>query len=205
MILPAAFSTVSLITVYAVFLGYLLGSIPFGLLLTKFAGAGDIRNVGSGNVGATNVLRTGRKGIAALTLLLDVGKGWAAVLIAALLWGNDVALWTALFAVLGHNFPIWLGFKGGKGVSTSLGVLLGVHWPIALICLGTWFAAAVIGRISSLAAILALAALPLYAAWLAGPDIVLLAAILAILGIARHHANLRRLLRGEESKISFGS
>lgn len=200
-----ALSTLGLLTPYGALLGYLLGSVPFGLLLTQIVGAGDIRDVGSGNVGATNVLRTGRKGIAALTLSLDVAKGFAAVFVATVLWDGDSGIWAAMFAVLGHNFPLWLKFKGGKGVATSLGVLIGVHWPIALLCLATWIIAAVVGRISSLAALLSFAALPLYAAWFGGTKIVALALALAILGIIRHHANLRRLLRGEESKIALRS
>jgi glycerol-3-phosphate acyltransferase PlsY len=197
---PEVFSSLSLSTIYAVLFGYGLGSIPFGLLLTRLAGHGDLRDVGSGNVGATNVLRTGSKGIAALTLILDAGKGAAAVLIVAH-WSADLAVWAALFAVIGHNFPVWLRFKGGKGAAASLGVLLAVHWPFALLCFATWIAIVVVGRISSLAAILSFAVSPLYAAWFAGPDVVPLVSILAVLGSARHYQNLRRLLRGQESKI----
>src|SRR5262245_4781677 len=130
-------------------LGYLLGSIPFGVLLTRSAGLGDLRKVGSGNIGATNVLRTGRKDIAALTLILDMLKGTAAVLIAAYLWGRHAALAAALGAFLGHLFPVWLGFNGGKGVATYLGVLLGLAWPFAAVFAATWLVVALITRYSS--------------------------------------------------------
>ncbi len=189
-------------------LAYLVGSIPFGLLLTKAAGLGDIRTIGSGNVGATNVLRTGNKKIAALTLLLDGGKGALAVALANL-WGGDLApelasqlaIVAGLMAVVGHNFPLWLKFKGGKGVATTLGVLLAIAWPVGIAACLTWLAVAIILRYSSLAAIVAFAASPFYAWWLADENITVLAALLAVLGIARHHANIRRLLKGEESRI----
>ncbi len=191
--------------------GYLAGSIPFGLLLTALAGAGDVRKIGSGNIGATNVLRTGRKGLAAATLVLDGAKGAVAVLIAGL-WGPDLALLAGLGAVLGHLFPVWLKFKGGKGVATTLGVLLAVDWPVGLAACATWLIVAAVARFSSLAALIAIAAAPFYAWYLPllwapanvlGGDlqIVQLAGVLAVLVWAKHHENIRRLLRGEEPRI----
>jgi glycerol-3-phosphate acyltransferase PlsY len=180
--------------------GYLLGSIPFGLLLTKWAGLGDIRKLGSGNIGATNVLRTGHKGLAALTLLLDGGKGAAAVLIGGH-WGPDMMLFAGGGAMLGHLFPVWLRFKGGKGVATALGVLLALDWRIgALACL-TWLAVAFLTRYSSLAALLALAAAPVYAYFFATYTLAQFALALALLVWIRHYQNIRRLLRGEETRI----
>ncbi len=181
--------------------GYVLGSIPFGLVLTRLAGLGDIRKIGSGNIGTTNVLRAGRKDLAAATLILDAGKGAAAVLIAAH-WGPDMALIAALGAMLGHLYPIWLRFKGGKGVATALGVLLALAWPAGLAACATWLLAAALFRYSSLSALLSLAAAPLYV-WVFTGDLQLvqLATIVALLVWARHHANIRRLLKGEESKI----
>ena len=185
-------------------LAYLIGSIPFGLLLTRAAGLGDIRAIGSGNIGATNVLRTGKKGLAALTLLLDAGKGALCVL-AARRFGADMAAAAALAAVLGHMFPPWLRFQGGKGVATAAGVLLAYLWPVALAALATWLVLIVITRYSSLAAIVAAISAPLYAWWLAGanrPTWVVLA--LALLVLVRHAANIRRLWRGEESRVALG-
>jgi glycerol-3-phosphate acyltransferase PlsY len=180
--------------------GYLVGSIPFGLLLTRLTGKGDIRAIGSGNIGATNVLRTGSKGLAALTLLLDGGKGAAAALFMGQ-WGLDFALLAGLFAVIGHDFPIWLRFKGGKGVATTIGVLLALAWPVGLVTCAVWLAVAVIFRYSSLAALVSLAASPFLMAWLAGTPQTVIAALMALLAFARHHENIRRLLKGEESKI----
>lgn len=181
--------------------GYLLGSVPFGLVLARLAGFGDIRSIGSGNIGATNVLRTGSKPLAFATLLLDGGKGAVAALICAAAIGPDAGLVAGFAAVLGHNFPVWLGFKGGKGVATTLGVLIAAAWPVGIAACLTWFAMAVVFRYSSLAAIIALASSPFWAYWLSGGGMVALAAALAILGIARHHANIRRLLHGAEPKI----
>lgn len=200
--MPEAFYTFSEFQLYAAAVGYLLGSIPFGLLLVKAAGAGDIRTVGSGNVGATNVLRTGKKGMAALTMILDAAKGSAAVGIAvAAGWGPESAIWAALFAVLGHDFPVWLKFKGGKGVATTLGVVLVLSWPVALLSLAVWILTVAILKISSVAALLALAAAPVLGIWMADTNLVVLMALLALLGYVRHHQNIARILRGEESRI----
>jgi acyl phosphate:glycerol-3-phosphate acyltransferase len=182
-------------------LGYLFGSIPFGLILTRFAGLGDIRRIGSGNIGATNVLRTGNRGLAAATLLLDGGKGAAAVLVAAWLGGHDAVLWAGGGAVLGHAFPVWLGFKGGKAVATSYGVLIAAAWPVGLCAGAIWLAMAAMGRISSLAALVSFALAPLLAAALADATVVKLALVIAVLVFARHHTNIRRLLAGTEPRI----
>ncbi|MGO8917107.1 MAG: glycerol-3-phosphate 1-O-acyltransferase PlsY [Stellaceae bacterium] len=182
-------------------LAYLLGSIPFGLVVTRLGGYGDIRRIGSGNIGATNVLRTGSKALAALTLLLDAGKGAVAVLIAEQ-FGPDMAAYAAAFAFLGHLFPVWLGFKGGKGVATTLGILLAYAWPVALAAAATWLAVAALTRYSSLAALVAALLAPLYA-WLFTREFqpTEVVAFLAVLVILRHHANIRRLVRGKESRI----
>jgi acyl phosphate:glycerol-3-phosphate acyltransferase len=182
-------------------LGYVLGSIPFGLLLTRAAGLGDIRAIGSGNIGATNVLRTGRKTLAASTLLLDAGKGAAAVLITRAVAGSDAALWAGFGAVLGHLFPVWLGFKGGKGVATGYGVLIAAAWPVGLAAGAVWLLTAALLRRSSLAALLSYAAAPFLAWALASPGSVKLAAAIAVLVFVRHHANIRRLLAGTEPRI----
>ncbi len=181
--------------------GYLLGAVPFGLLLARLAGLGDIRGIGSGNIGATNVLRTGRKGLAAATLLLDGGKGAGAVLLAGL-WGPDPQLMAALGALLGHIFPLWLRFQGGKGVATVLGVLLALAWQAGLAACATWLLVAGLLRYSSLAALVSLAAAPLYI-WLFTRDLQLveLIAVLAAMVWIRHRANITRLLKGEEPKI----
>ena len=181
--------------------GYLLGAVPFGLVLTRLAGLGDIRTIGSGNIGATNVLRTGRKGLALATLLLDGGKGALAALLVRWLAGGDAMLVAGFAAVLGHNFPVWLGFKGGKGVATTFGTLVAVAWPVGLAACVTWLAVAALFRISSLAALVALALAPAYAWGLAGPATALMALGLAVLGFIRHRANIRRLLKGEEPRI----
>jgi glycerol-3-phosphate acyltransferase PlsY len=184
----------------ALIFGYLLGSIPFGLIITRIAGMGDIRAIGSGNIGATNVLRTGNKGLAALTLLGDAGKGAAAVLIARAL-GPEAAAVAGFGAFLGHLFPVWLGFKGGKGVATYLGVLMAYAWPAGLAFAGIWLAVAYISRYSSLAALIAAAATPIVLAGLGDWLGVGLFTMLTGLVFIRHHANLSRLMRGEESRI----
>ena len=181
-------------------IGYLVGSIPFGLLLTRLSGKGDIREIGSGNIGATNVLRTGSKPLAALTLILDGGKGAVAALLMGQ-WGLDFALLAGFFAVIGHNFPVWLRFRGGKGVATTIGVLLAFSWPVGLITCAIWLAVAVISRYSSLAALVSLAASPFIMFWLADTPRTVIAALLALLAIARHHENIRRLVSGNESRI----
>jgi glycerol-3-phosphate acyltransferase PlsY len=192
--------------------GYLLGAVPFGLLLTRLAGLGDIRAIGSGNIGATNVLRTGKKGLAAATLLLDAVKGTAAVLLALRFAGPDAALMAGYGAVLGHLFPVWLGFKGGKGVATGLGVLFGLDWRIAAAACVIWLAAAALSRRSSVGSLAAFAAAPPLALylpllWAPGAEalgdrqLAVFAAILAIAIWAKHHANIARLLAGQEPKI----
>jgi acyl phosphate:glycerol-3-phosphate acyltransferase len=181
--------------------GYLLGAIPFGLILARLGGLGDIRKIGSGNIGATNVLRSGRKGLAAATLILDGGKGAVAVLLAGI-WGPDVQLAAGIGAVLGHLYPVWLRFKGGKGVATTLGVLLALAWPVGVAACATWLAAAATFRISSLSSLLSVASAPAYA-WLLMGDLQLveMAGMLALLIWWRHRANIRRLLTGKEPRI----
>ena len=188
--------------------GYLLGSIPFGVLVMRAAGAGDPRAIGSGNIGATNVLRSGRKGLAALTLIGDGGKGALAVLAAWLATRHDSlaaqALLTALAggaAFLGHLFPVWLGFKGGKGVATFFGTLLAAAWPVGLAAAATWITVAVLFRISSLAALTAALLAPLYALLMGRPVIAGLAAFMAVLIYIRHAANISRLAKGQEPRI----
>lgn len=185
----------------AALLGYLLGSIPFGLLLTKLFQAGDLRSIGSGNIGTTNVLRTGRKDLAAATLLLDGGKGAVAVLLAGYWFAPDAAIIAGMMAVIGHNFPMWLKFEGGKGVATTLGVLLAMSWPAGLLTAATWLLVALVLRYSSLAALVSFAASPFYMYFLGDENKAVLAVLLAALGIVRHHANIKRLLGGEEPKI----
>ncbi len=183
-------------------LGYLLGSIPFGLLLTRIFGLGDIRGIGSGNIGATNVLRTGRKGLAAATLVLDGLKGAAAVLIAqASSYDQDTALLAGLAAVLGHLFPIWLRFKGGKGVATGLGVLIAAAWPIGLAACAVWLLVAALARVSSLASLAAFSFAPFAALVLEEFGVVKLSFTIAVLVFVRHQANIRRLLAGTEPRI----
>ena len=187
----------------AIAIGYLLGSIPFGLLLTRAAGLGDVRKIGSGSIGTTNVLRTGSKALAALTLVLDIAKGSAAPLIAAK-WGADPMLAAAGAAVLGHMFPVWLGFRGGKGVATALGVLIVVAWPVALVAALLWLAMALLFRYSSLAGLVAAVVAPAYAGFVVDGERALLVAAMALAIIVRHHQNIRRLIAGTESRISFG-
>jgi glycerol-3-phosphate acyltransferase PlsY len=183
--------------------GYLLGSIPFGVIATRLGGAGDIRQVGSGNIGATNVLRTGRRDLALITLLGDGGKGAAAALIAGAMFSPLAAVVAGGAAFLGHLFPVWLGFKGGKGVATFFGVLFGVAWPVALAAGATWIAVALIFRISSLAALAAAALAPLWFLLLhqATPARLVLAIGMAVVIFVRHDANIRRLFKGEEPRI----
>jgi glycerol-3-phosphate acyltransferase PlsY len=194
-----------MIPILAIVLGYLLGSIPFGLILTRLGGAGDIRSIGSGNIGATNVLRTGRKGLAAATLLLDGAKGAAAVLLAAnipvLHVTPTAGLWAGLFAVIGHMAPVWLQFRGGKGVATGLGVALAACWPEGALMCVIWLVGAKVTKISSASALSAFILSPFIAWAFGGPAHALLALIVAILVLAKHHANIRRLLAGTEPRI----
>ena len=183
-------------------LGYLLGSIPFGVLLTRAFGAGDLRQIGSGNIGATNVLRTGRKGLAAATLLLDAAKGFAAVAIAeALLPGTASGVIAGAAAFLGHLYPIWLRFRGGKGVATMLGIVLALHWPCALIYALVWLGLLATLRISSVAGMAAAVSAPVSAAFFSAFDIVLLLLALALLVLWKHRDNIDRLLNGTEPRI----
>jgi glycerol-3-phosphate acyltransferase PlsY len=182
-------------------LGYLLGSIPFGLILTRMAGLGDIRAIGSGNIGATNVLRTGRKGLAAATVLLDALKGTTAVLLAARLLGPEPALAAALGAFLGHTFPVWLGFRGGKGVATYIGVLIALDWRAALVFALVWLGMAAGSRYSSLSALVASAATPLALWWFGRGDAALLIALLTVILWLKHRPNIARLLAGTEGRI----
>ena len=212
--MPGAFLELHLVVIAACIVGgYLLGSIPFGVIATRLGGLGDIRKVGSGNIGATNVLRTGRKDLALITLIGDGGKGAVAVLIARLLLsnlGHDAAETGAAlaggFAFLGHLFPVWLKFKGGKGVATFLGVLLAVAFPAGLLACATWLAMAWLARISSLSALTAAALSPLYVFATDQEPIakLYLAVAMAVLVFVRHAENIRRLLKGEEPRIGAG-
>ena len=184
----------------ALLLGYVLGSIPFGVLLTRLGGAGDLRAVGSGNIGATNVLRTGRKGLAAATLLLDLIKGWAAVaLTAALLPGNEQL--AAAGAFIGHCHPVWLRFRGGKGVATFMGIVLALHWPVGLVYAVGWIASLALLRISSVAGLIAAISAPVAAAVLGRFDLVPLLLALALLVLWNHRENIGRLIEGAEPRI----
>ena len=186
----------------AAIIGYLLGSVPWGLLLARVSGYGDIRQIGSGNIGATNVLRTGNKALAAATLFLDLAKGAAAVWVAGL-WGEPAILAAGGAVVVGHMFPIWLGFRGGKGVATAFGVLIAVAWPAALAAAALWLATAVLFRFSSLSALVAAVACAAGAPLLADRHRAMLIAAIAILVVIRHRENVHRLLAGTESRISF--
>lgn len=190
--------------------GYLIGSIPFGLILTKMAGYGDIRKIGSGNIGATNVLRTGNKTLALLTVLCDASKAGVAAVVARAIWGNDgvnptmVALIAGACGVLGHNFPVWLKFKGGKGVASSFGFILATCWPVAVIALFIWLAMAFAFKYSSLSALTAAVFVPVLSYFFApSPEYTWFYLGIVVLVIARHHANIGRLIKGEESKIKL--
>ncbi|MGJ0237847.1 glycerol-3-phosphate 1-O-acyltransferase PlsY [Novosphingobium fluoreni] len=186
--------------ILAIALGYLLGSIPFGLLLTRLTGAGDLRSIGSGNIGATNVLRTGRKGLAATTLLLDLAKGLVAVLLARSIWPGAEPF-AAVAAVVGHCFPVWLGFRGGKGVATLAGVSFGLAWPIGLVYAGLWLGMLAITRISSVGGMSAAVGAPIAALVLGYPAYAPALAILAVLVVWMHRANIARLRSGTEPRI----
>ena len=182
-------------------IGYLCGSIPFGVLLTQLAGAPDVRRIGSGNIGATNVLRTGRKALAAATLLGDMLKGTAAVLLVGWLFNRDAALVAAVGAFAGHLFPVWLRFRGGKGVATYIGLLLGLVWPAAVVFCLVWLAVAALSRFSSLAALCASAVAPAFIWWLAQPAAAAVFLALTVTLWIRHRGNIARLLSGRESRI----
>ncbi|GAB1480186.1 glycerol-3-phosphate 1-O-acyltransferase PlsY [Paracoccaceae bacterium] len=182
-------------------LAYLLGSVPFGIVITRALGLGDLRKIGSGNIGATNVLRTGNKGAALATLLLDAGKGGIAVLIARAMVGEDAAQLAALASFLGHLFPVWLGFRGGKGVATFLGTLLALAWPVGLAVCATWAVTALLTRISSLSALVAAASSALWLFFFNHGQMLLLAVVLTLLVYVRHWANLERIKAGTEPKI----
>ncbi len=187
----------------AFLLGYLLGSIPFGVVIARLLGLGDLRSIGSGNIGATNVLRTGHRGAALATLVLDASKGAAAVLMFSA-WGPDAAVLAGAGAFIGHLFPVWLGFRGGKGVATFLGLVLALNFWAGLACCATWLVVAAVFRFSSLAGMVAVASGPVWL-WVFGRfEAVIVVAVLAALSVLRHRTNIARLLRGEESRISLG-
>jgi glycerol-3-phosphate acyltransferase PlsY len=188
--------------VAAVVIGYLLGSIPFGLIVTRLAGRGDVRQIGSGSIGTTNVLRTGSKGLAATTLVLDIGKGTVAAFIGAE-WGVEPMLAASAAVLIGHMFPVWLGFHGGKGVATAFGVLIAVAWQVALAGAAVWLVVAIAFRYSSAAALAAALAVAAYADLTLGREQAMLITGIAVLVIVRHHENIRRLVAGTESRISF--
>ena len=194
---------ISLTLIYALIIGYGLGSIPFGLIISRLTGQGDIRKIGSGNIGATNVLRTGRKDLAFITLLLDAGKaGFAFFLVHKLLgFGHPYGIYAGGMALIGHCFPVWLGFKGGKGVATYLGFLLAAAWPIGLIACGTWLITAILSRMSSFSALMATIAAPIAAHILANRELAIVTALLTLVIFIRHRANIGRILKGEEPKI----
>ena len=185
----------------ALILGYLLGSIPFGLVLTRLAGTQDLRSIGSGNIGATNVLRTGRKGLAAATLIGDALKGTLAVIIAGFYGGPNAAMLAALGAFLGHLFPVWLKFKGGKGVAVYIGVLIGLFWPAAIVFCVIWLTTAVVTRYSSLSALVASVVTPMFLWWFGHPALASLFAVLTLLLFYMHRENIARLQAGTEGKI----
>lgn len=185
--------------------GYLLGSIPFGLIITRMAGLGDIRKIGSGNIGTTNVLRTGKKSLAAATLLGDALKGTVAVLVVSHFYGQEMAMIAGFGAFLGHLFPVWLGFKGGKGVATYLGILLGLSWPVGVAFALIWIAVAYLSRYSSLSALTASLASPVLLVLLDQWQLAELFGVLTLMLWAKHHENITRLLKGQESKIGSKS
>jgi acyl phosphate:glycerol-3-phosphate acyltransferase len=190
-----------LILAGAFLFGYALGSIPFGLVFSRLAGAGDIRKIGSGNIGATNVLRTGRKGLAAATLLADAAKGAVPVLLCQHYLGFDAALIAAAGAFIGHLFPVWLRFRGGKGVATYIGVIAALYWPAGAFFCGLWLAVAFITRYSSLSALIAAAATPFFVLLLTSASLFVFLLVLSAILIAKHHQNIRNLISGHESKI----
>ena len=190
-----------LVAVMAAVIGYLLGSIPFGLILTRMAGLGDVRKIGSGNIGATNVLRTGNKKLAAATLLLDAFKATAAVVLARALWGYEAGLIAGFFAFLGHLFPVWLGFKGGKGVATYIGMLLGANAWMVLVFAAVWLGMAKIFKISSLAALVATAVVPVVLLAMSDFNTALVMTLMTAISWIKHKDNIKRLLAGTESKI----
>jgi glycerol-3-phosphate acyltransferase PlsY len=191
----------NLLTLFSAALGgYFLGTVPFGMILTRLKGMSDIRHMGSGNIGATNVLRTGGKALAALTLLLDGGKGALAVLVFTL-WGRDAALAAAAGSLMGHIFPLWLNFKGGKGVATALGTLLALNWLLGLLACATWLTVGFLFRYSSLASLAAMMVAPLYSLWRDETPMAIYAVLAVILVWFRHADNIRRLFSGEETKI----
>jgi glycerol-3-phosphate acyltransferase PlsY len=192
---PEAFLPVALV------LGYLLGSIPFGLVLTKLAGTADLRSIGSGNIGATNVLRTGRKGLAAATLLCDMLKGTLAVVLAGTYGGPEAAMLAGLAAFLGHLFPVWLNFKGGKGVAVYIGVLLGLFWPAAVVFCVLWLATAATTRYSSLSGLVASFITPIFLWWFDQPALASLLVVLTLLLFYVHRENIKRLQAGTEGRI----
>ena len=182
-------------------IGYLLGAIPFGLIFTRLAGTQDLRSIGSGNIGATNVLRTGRRGLAAATLVCDALKGTAAVIVGAYIAGPEGAMVAAVGAFLGHLFPVWLGFKGGKGVATYIGLLIGLFWPAAIVFCVVWLIVAVVTRYSSASALIATLASPILFWWLGHPALAELFALLTVLLWFMHRENIKRLMNGTEGKI----
>jgi glycerol-3-phosphate acyltransferase PlsY len=185
----------------ALVFGYLLGSIPFGLILTKLAGTQDLRSIGSGNIGATNVLRTGRKGLAAATLICDMLKGTLAVVVAGYYDGPNAAMLAALGAFLGHLFPVWLKFKGGKGVAVYIGVLIGLFWPAAIVFCVIWASTAFTSRYSSLSALVASFVTPIFLWWFGHPALASLFAVLSLMLFYMHRENIRRLQAGTEGRI----
>ncbi|MEQ9694165.1 glycerol-3-phosphate 1-O-acyltransferase PlsY [Shimia sp. SDUM112013] len=198
--MPEITHTLPVLLIWAA-LGYLLGSIPFGMVITKVMGLGNLRNIGSGNIGATNVLRTGNKPAAAATLILDGGKGAVAVLIARALAGEDAAQVAGFMAFLGHCYPVWLGFKGGKGVATFLGLILALAWPVGIACCLTWLATAAVSRISSLSALIAASTSTFWMLFLGYGSSIVMGAAITLLVFWRHRDNIKRLRAGTEPRI----